>query len=648
MASATTNNNPSKYDSMSQEELITQCKRQLLLLKSLKIKCDHLQKNLTENNVNNEESLQKNKSQVLTVQKMQLEIDKLNDQLDIKNQEKIMIQKMLDDTTQQLSVKTEQHLEVSKDNQDLINLFEESKKKNKNTVFQSEKKAQDLCNENKELKQRINNLENESKDLNKKLLENCQKLQTSQAKLEENEEITEELEKTTLKLNDSNERIKQMNKKIAEYENNIDNLQQQVDIENEKKKIELLENALKNSIAKSEKNKLLMQQKISGLETSLDKVVLKKNSILSEYESYKVRVYSVLKKEKGKKEKNEPKKINKIELEKEQNDTKKLKDCLLQSQKTIASRENELCLLQKDYNALFKQQQLESDVANEKDNKWKMKLKSLQNEITNTRKANVEQMSLLKRNNQDLLVANEKIVKELDQFKNKFQEYKIRILEKNDEINDLKKQLQNKIEILPMDRIKKNDVMTSNNYKSDMTMLKREEGEGAEEEVSSTSICDDIESVKSFKSLIEGPQILSVKMKSKIDNTNNVVQCKSLEKKALDQDRKIKHLSIVCRESEQTSARLMDQNRLLKEEIRRLERNESRKESLSNLEYLKNIIIKFIKLPPSDEKSHLIPVIGTMLQLTYDEKSALQTIAQGESNEQAQESWGRYFQRWSV
>ena len=39
---------------MSQEELITQCKRQLLLLKSLKIKCDHLQKNLTENNVNNE------------------------------------------------------------------------------------------------------------------------------------------------------------------------------------------------------------------------------------------------------------------------------------------------------------------------------------------------------------------------------------------------------------------------------------------------------------------------------------------------------------------------------------------------------------------------------------------------------------------
>ena len=72
----------------------------------------------------------------------------------------------------------------------------------------------------------------------------------------------------------------------------------------------------------------------------------------------------------------------------------------------------------------------------------------MQNEITNTRKANVEQMCILKRNNQNLLVANEKIVKELDQFENKFQEYKIKLFEKNDEINDLKKQLQNKMEIL--------------------------------------------------------------------------------------------------------------------------------------------------------------------------------------------------------
>lgn len=697
MASATTNNNTvSKYDLMSQEELITQCKRQLLLLKNLKIKCDHLQKSLTENNVNNK----KIKSQVQTVQQMQLEIDKLKDKLDIKNKEKIKIQKMLDDITQQLNVKIEQNLEASKNNRSLQNSFEESVEDSKITVFKLEKKAQDLFNENKNLKQRIKNLEDESKDLNEKLVENCQKLQNSQVKLEEIEKIPEALKKTTLKLNESNEKIKRMNKKIAEYENCIDRMQQkyevdtdereirhmrtletaqksieclnkiesglkskvdelnnhidtmqnsidlyQVDIEKEKKRVKLLENALKNSITKSEKNKLLMQQKISELKTSIDNVVLEKNSISSEYESYKVRVYSVLKKQKGKETKNELEEKNKAELEKEQNELKELKACLLQSQKTIVLRENELCLLQKDYNTLFEKQQLESDMAVDKDKKWNIKLKLMQNEITNTRKANVEQMIILKGNNQDLLTANEKVVKELDHFKNKFQEYKIRLFEKNDEINDLKKQLENKMEILPIDRNTTKVVMTSNSYKSDITMLKREEGEGAEEEVCSTSTCDDI---KSLESLIEGPKILSVKMKSKIDYTNNDAQCKSLERKVVDQDRKIKHLSIVCRESEQTSARLLDQNKLLKEEIRRLERNESRKESVSNLEYLKNIIIKFIKLPPSDERSHLVPVIDTMLQLTHDEKSALQTIAQGESNEQAQESWGGYFQRWVV
>merc|ERR1739838_1025064 len=59
------------------------------------------------------------------------------------------------------------------------------------------------------------------------------------------------------------------------------------------------------------------------------------------------------------------------------------------------------------------------------------------------------------------------------------------------------------------------------------------------------------------------------------------------------------------------------------DEIRRLERNEVRKESLSNMEYLKNVIIKFIMLPPCDERTHLLPVLDTMLQLTQEEKKQI-------------------------
>ena len=58
---------------------------------------------------------------------------------------------------------------------------------------------------------------------------------------------------------------------------------------------------------------------------------------------------------------------------KEQKQSEELKTYLLQAQKTILSRDNELSLLQKNYNILLKQQQLASDMAVDKDNKWMTK-----------------------------------------------------------------------------------------------------------------------------------------------------------------------------------------------------------------------------------------------------------------------------------
>jgi len=366
MASATTNSNiVSKYDSMSQEELITQCKRQLMLLKNLKSKCDHLQNNLKEKNENDE----KNKLQAHTVHKMQVEFDKLNDQLDIKNEEKNQIQKMLDEITQQLTVKIEQNVELSKSNRDLKNSFEKSVKKNEDIVLQLETEVQALFKEKKILKQRIKTFENESKNLNGELAENYEKLQKTQLKLKEIEKNTEVLKKTTLRLNDSDEQIQKLNKTIAEYEERIDNLQQQfkadtderktkymqsletaqtdikclkniesglrkkidelnnqtgtmqnsidnyqINVEERNHKVRFLENALENSIKENKTNKIFMQQTISGLKTSLDKAVIEKNSITSEYESYKIRVYSVLKQQKIKEKNNEEIEESKTEL----------------------------------------------------------------------------------------------------------------------------------------------------------------------------------------------------------------------------------------------------------------------------------------------------------------------------------------------
>ena len=68
---------------------------------------------------------------------------------------------------------------------------------------------------------------------------------------------------------------------------------------------------------------------------------------------------------------------------------------------------------------------------------------------------------------------------------------------------------------------------------------------------------------------------------------------------------------------------------LLKSEIRRLERNQERKKSVANLEYLKNVLLQFIFLKSGSERERLLPVIDTMLQLSPEEKGKLIAIAQG-------------------
>ena len=57
----------------------------------------------------------------------------------------------------------------------------------------------------------------------------------------------------------------------------------------------------------------------------------------------------------------------------------------------------------------------------------------------------------------------------------------------------------------------------------------------------------------------------------------------------------IQRLGELLRESEGATVRLGDQAKLLKEEIRRLERNREREERVSNMEYLKNVVLKVWK-----------------------------------------------------
>ncbi|XP_071440553.1 GRIP and coiled-coil domain-containing protein 2-like isoform X2 [Hetaerina americana] len=116
-------------------------------------------------------------------------------------------------------------------------------------------------------------------------------------------------------------------------------------------------------------------------------------------------------------------------------------------------------------------------------------------------------------------------------------------------------------------------------------------------------------------------------------------------------ERRSKHLSLLLSEAESEGARLAQQNALLKEEVRRLERCAERTEHTQNAEYLKNVLIKFITLQGGDERSRLVPVLTTILKLSPEETHQLNAVASGGALDSGQvagaaRGWGSYLHLW--
>lgn len=103
-------------------------------------------------------------------------------------------------------------------------------------------------------------------------------------------------------------------------------------------------------------------------------------------------------------------------------------------------------------------------------------------------------------------------------------------------------------------------------------------------------------------------------------------------------NRQLADCNELLRDTEEENARLCEQVRVLKEEIRRLERNRERVEHIDGrnperTEYFKNVVLKFLapqnvpsggvgsagNAEPTDVRVHLLPVLQTMLQLSAEE-----------------------------
>lgn len=96
-----------------------------------------------------------------------------------------------------------------------------------------------------------------------------------------------------------------------------------------------------------------------------------------------------------------------------------------------------------------------------------------------------------------------------------------------------------------------------------------------------------------------------------------------------DAQNQIDNLTKAYLDSESTNSLLSEQVRALKEEIRRLQRGTERLDLAENLEYLKNVVFKFLSLDSgqAEQKQRLVPVISTVLKLSPEETAKLNSLA---------------------
>ncbi|XP_072935865.1 uncharacterized protein [Epargyreus clarus] len=111
-----------------------------------------------------------------------------------------------------------------------------------------------------------------------------------------------------------------------------------------------------------------------------------------------------------------------------------------------------------------------------------------------------------------------------------------------------------------------------------------------------------------------------------------------LRRKLQAQQQRVKHVTVLLAESERECARMAQLSELLKAELRRVRGDAS---AAHNTEYMKNVTLKFLTLPPGDERGRLVPVLQKILTLSPDETQKMHAIAKG-LDPNRNKSWGSY------
>ncbi|XP_013378245.1 PREDICTED: GRIP and coiled-coil domain-containing protein 2 isoform X1 [Chinchilla lanigera] len=385
------------------------------------------------------------------------------------------------------------------------------------------------------------------------------------------------------------------------------------------------------------------QQRVAALQEESRAAKAEQAAVTSEFESYKVRVHNVLKQQKNKSSSQAETEGGKQEREHLEMLVDQLKIKLQDSQNNLQASVSELQALQSEHDILLERHNrtLQETVAKEAE--LREKLCSIQSENLAMKSENAKTVGQLTSQSEVLRTSFREQVRHLqDEHRKTVETLQQQLSKVEAQLFQLKSEpaTRTTASCQPLKNLRER--RTADLPLLDMHAVTREEGEGMEtadaESVSSASTC-----APSLEQLLSSPE---TKLEPPLWHAEFTKE--DLVQKLSSTTKSAEHLNGLLRETEATNAILMEQVKLLKSEIRRLERNQEREKSVANLEYLKNVLLQFIFLKPGSERERLLPVIDTMLQLSPEEKGRLTTVAQGEEENASRSSgWASYLHSWS-
>ncbi|XP_076331076.1 LOW QUALITY PROTEIN: uncharacterized protein LOC143236625 [Tachypleus tridentatus] len=509
-----------------------------------------------------------------------------------------------------------------------------------------------------ELNQQLKQMSTEKEEMNEELVRLKEKISGLQGEIEHLDSqhqleemrannLKEALDKTKSELSAARNNETDLLQAEAKLKNNLESALQK----SEELKVQLSENILENQrlsdllkVSKENHEKVVksLENKVLLLQKDVKRAQEELEASRKEFESYKVRVHTVLKQQKQQvlpEEDAKEKDINRLEKT-----ANHLREKIEELNTQLKSVQLEYDALQKEHDRLLQRHGKIVEELQNKSQSWTCRQVKLTHERDVLEKERNELGLQLRCQTDALASLREQLVLTEN-------EYKI-------EIDTLQKQLENadrEISRLQRDQQKSSSMWSSQEESFDISSQERQEGEGSE----STEIEPSSDVKASMKALSlatistggftpleqlihsrdgsETPTDMIFQHDSgAFPSTSNIAQ------------KKLEHVTELLNDSEAHNLRLTEQVRVLKEEIRRLEKNREREEHIANMEYLKNVIIKFISLDTGNERERLVPVLTTILKLSVEEQQQLYMVATGEAaSRDSKKGWGNYLHRWS-